>query len=168
MATRTRSRYNSVGTGSRATTDGGQREVRMRVRPWSMLTATTSVALLLAVGSSAQADIVDSAAWLDYSRIVSAEVANSASPSVSDNITCDPEAVVDGRMVTPRAPVVAGEVYAQVELAGHFKCFSLDRNMSWWVDARVTDMFWDGWTYVPGAQVSDFKSAVAGLVTVNP
>jgi hypothetical protein len=136
-----------------------------------MRRAAAAAALALTVGtggSAAHADLVDTGAWLRYQEVVQTEALDEGTPGGGDNLTCDPEPVVDGRMVAPRAPVVVGEVYALVELAGHLKCATLDRNLGWWIDARVTDRYWDGGMYQPGGSVGAYQSAVAGVAAADP
>lgn len=120
-------------------------------------------------GSTAQAAEDNVAALTIYADVLASDVSwNAGQVSVNDNITCDPSPVVDGRMVSPRAAYVVGEAYANVEIAGHLKCVSLDTGKVYWLRGQVNDMYFSAGAYRTGPGFVNTMNAVAGAATVNP
>ena len=133
--------------------------------------AAAAAALVVGGSSVANAGPAELPAFTLYAGVVQADaLANIAdsSAAVGDNITCDPQPIVDGRMVNPRAGIVVGEVYGQAEIVGHLKCVSLDTGATYTLNGTVTDWYYNGTAYVPGQSDPDSMPAVAGAATVNP
>lgn len=139
----------------------------MRGKTWLLVAAAAAVT---ASGPAAHADPLDTPALSSYLTVTFTQTTENLARgmSVRDNLTCDPAPVVDGRMLAPRAPIVVGEVYAHVEIAGHLKCASLDTNASYWVHAVVRDHYWDHGVYRVGGSAWDFRTSEGGAATVNP
>jgi hypothetical protein len=129
-----------------------------------------AAAAAMTVGAtvSAHAGLTDIGAFTQYVDAVTSDTTFSISAQPPDNITCDPAAVVDGRMINPRAGVVVGEVYGQAEIVAHWKCASLDTGKAYTVTGTVTDMYYSAGAYRAGASFRDNFGAVEGAATVNP
>lgn len=132
-----------------------------------------AAAALAAAGAPtvASAGLAEVSAFTLYADIVRADaLANVADTAAAagDNITCDPQPVVDGHMINPRAGVVVGEVYGQAEISAHWKCASLDTGATFTVNGTVTDWYLAGGAYVSGDYGSDAAPATAGVATANP
>jgi hypothetical protein len=137
---------------------------------WKTVLGGAAVALTLAT-QSPHAGATDTGAFTQYAEAVASDTAASldSTRAANDNITCDPAAVVDGHMVNPRVGVVVGEVYAQAEIAAHWKCVSLDTGKTYWANGVVTDMYFSAGAYRTGTSAnSGFVAATAGAATVNP
>ena len=138
----------------------------------TLRTKVTIAAAAMAVGGSTATDAATEVpAFTLYADVVqvttSANIEDTAA-AAGDNITCDPQPAVDGHMVNPRAGIVVGEVYAQAEIAAHWKCVSLDTGTVYSATGTVTDWYYDGGTYLPGEHAVTTFRALAGATTVNP
>lgn len=136
---------------------------------WKTVLGGVAVALTLAA-QPAHASPTDIGAFTQYADAVAGDTTVSLNNTITgnDNITCDPVAVVDGHMVNPRAGVVVGEVYAQVEVVAHWKCVSLDTGTTYWANGVVTDMYFSAGAYHAGGSARALNNAIAGATTVNP
>lgn len=135
-----------------------------------VVVAATALAVTGAAGS-AVAGPADVRAFTLYADVVRADLlANAADTAAAagDNLTCDPQPLVDGRMLNPRVGIVVGEVFGQAEIVAHWKCASLDTGAVYTVTGTITDWYFHGGRYVTDAVGTDSMSATAGVAAVHP